>query len=74
MRPNMRVGWSFTQGGGLGGLALGYYQAAPLGLRNGEADAGTDSRRPLRLRSLTHLGAMAGLSPRGASDRIFDQT
>ncbi len=26
------VGWPFTQGGGLGGLALGYYQAAPPGL------------------------------------------
>jgi hypothetical protein len=30
------VGWPFTQGGGLGGLALGYYQAAPPGLRKGE--------------------------------------
>ena len=27
------VGWLFTQGVGLGGLALGYYQAAPPGLR-----------------------------------------
>jgi len=26
-----------TQGGGLGGLALGYYQAAPPGLHEGEA-------------------------------------
>jgi len=30
------VGWPFTQGGGLGGLALGYYQAAPSGLRKEE--------------------------------------
>jgi hypothetical protein len=30
------VGRRLTQGGGLDGLALGYYQAAPLGLRNGE--------------------------------------
>jgi hypothetical protein len=44
------VGWRFTQGGGLGGLALGYYQAAPLGLRKGEPDAGADSRRPFCLR------------------------
>ena len=29
-----RLGWvRFTQGGGLGGLGLGYYQAAPPGLR-----------------------------------------
>ena len=27
------VGWPFTQGGGLGGLALGYYLAAPSGRR-----------------------------------------
>jgi hypothetical protein len=25
------VGVAFTQGGGLGGLSLGYYQAAPRG-------------------------------------------
>jgi hypothetical protein len=29
------VGWRFTQGGGLRGLALGYYHAAPPGLRKG---------------------------------------
>jgi phosphotransferase system glucose/maltose/N-acetylglucosamine-specific IIC component len=29
-------GWFFTQGGGLGGLALGYYLAAPSGRRKGE--------------------------------------
>ena len=34
------VGWRVTQGGGLGGLALGYYQAAPPGLRRGEPAAG----------------------------------
>ena len=33
------VGWRVTQGGGLGGLALGHYQAAPLGLRTGEPGA-----------------------------------
>jgi hypothetical protein len=33
------VGWDFTQGGGLGGLALGYYQAAPPGLQGGEPNA-----------------------------------
>jgi len=46
-----RVEWLFTQGGGLGGLALGYYQAAPLGLRKGEPDDRTDSPRPFWLRS-----------------------
>jgi hypothetical protein len=30
------VGWLFTQGGGLGGLALGYNLAAPSGRRKGE--------------------------------------
>src|SRR5437764_478244 len=45
-----RVGWLFTQGGGLGGLALGYYHAAPPGRRKGEPDAGADSRRPFHLR------------------------
>jgi hypothetical protein len=29
------TGWPFTQGGGLGGLALGYYRAAPPGRRMG---------------------------------------
>lgn len=33
------VGWLFTQGGGHGGLALGYYLAAPPGLRKREPDA-----------------------------------
>jgi hypothetical protein len=30
------LGWLFTQGGGLGGLAPGYYLAAPSGRRKGE--------------------------------------
>ena len=30
------MGWGFTQGGGLGGLALGYLLAAPPGRPNGE--------------------------------------
>src|SRR6267154_6276262 len=30
--------WSFTPGGGLGGLARGYYHAASPRLRNGEPD------------------------------------
>jgi len=34
-------GWLFTQGGGLGGLALGYYQDAPPGLDKGEPGACT---------------------------------
>ena len=37
-------GWRVAQGGGLGGLALGYYQAAPLGLRTGQP--GAPNRRP----------------------------
>jgi len=31
-------GWLFNQGGGLSGLALGYYHAAPSGLGKGEPD------------------------------------
>ena len=34
--PLFGVRWPFTQGGGLGGLALGYYLAAPAGRRTGE--------------------------------------
>src|SRR5439155_1191388 len=34
------VGWLFTQGGGLGGLALGYCRAAPSGRRKGEPASG----------------------------------
>jgi hypothetical protein len=46
---------------------LGYYQAAPLGLRKGEPDAGADSCRPLRLRSrreIRHSQASRSLNPR----------
>jgi len=32
-----------TQGGGLGGLALGYYRAAPPGRRTGESDSAVAS-------------------------------
>ena len=44
------VGRPFTQGVGLGGLTLGYYQAAPPGLRNGERGAAFNAgRRPFCL-------------------------
>ncbi len=33
------VWWPFTRGGGLGGLAPGYFQTAPPGLLQGEPDA-----------------------------------
>jgi hypothetical protein len=64
------MGWLFTQGGGLGGLALGYLLAAPSGRPNGEqgAPANTGSsccgeaggfgpawlRSPLSMSSLRH--------------------
>jgi len=41
------VGWLFTQGVGLSGLALGYYHAAPSGLGKGEPDH-YSGRRPTR--------------------------
>ena len=41
-------GVAFTRGGGLGGLALGYYQAAPPGLRRGEPTACTGRRNDIQ--------------------------
>ena len=53
--------------------ALGYYQAAPLGLRKGEPDAGADSRRPLRLRSrreIHHSQASRSPNPRATAAQL----
>jgi hypothetical protein len=42
------VGWRFTQGGGLGGLALGYCHSAPPGHRGSEPVAAANAGRPSR--------------------------
>jgi hypothetical protein len=51
--------WAFTPGGGLGGLARGYYQAAPPGLRKGEPQHAADRSQPFRSRC-TRCSAAAG--------------
>ncbi len=53
------LGWRFTRGGGLGGLAPGYYQAAPPGLRRGMNDE--------RLKGFGRLWANHRLQPRPGS-------